>query len=1122
MKRSLLLIAVLLAVACQQVYAQAKKTVTGTVNDAKGGYLPGVTVSEKGTKNGGVTDMNGNFTIKVDPNATLVFSFVGYIKKEVSVASRTTVTVSLEEDNQALSEVVVTGFGQKKSTRKISYSIAEVKGEDLVRANNSNLLNALSGKVSGVFVNMGNSGPMSSSTIRIRGNATLSANAQPLVVVDGVIMEPGITGGDSWGNSNDFGNQYKNLNPEDYESVTILKGSAASALYGSQAQNGVLLITTKKGRQQKGLGVRASHTQSFDKAYQTVDVQNEFGAGVNPTFAKDNDGVDIVEGPLYYFSYGPRFNGQKVKDIDGRMIDWTAKPNNLLDAYSTGKFINTNVSVEGGGERNSFRASYNNLYNTYVTPGTWLKRNNFGVRATQKVSTFINLDASVQYTISQSKNPLAQGSTSNPVYALVYGTPRNYDTKYWMENYLDSTGGVNRNDPYGLGGLWFERNYTDMRQTEKTLLANLDVTATITPWLNLLVRANINDANTERETKNWGSGLGWSGTSGKYELYEVNRRNTRIQGLLTADKQLGEDLELSISAGGESQRFEPAKFARAYTNGGLRTPGLFFLGNSLTAVGADAGIEDPRNFGTSKRIDAAYLYGDLTFKGMLTLNFSARNDWNSTLLYPKTGDGDYSYFYPGVGLSYLFTESMKGLDGFKWLSYGKLRASYAHTGQGVTAWETSRGYYRYQNNYNWPDGSFARYGFDGSTLGSLNIKPMTTKEWEFGTDIRLLNNRIGVDFTWYKKNTFDQLLPLPAPVESGVSSEYINAGNVQNQGIELMLTLVPVKTKNFEWNSTINYTRNRNKIIELADGVSSFPLELAFGADMSSVARPGKDYGTIITGYSYAEYQARNADGSPKDHPSNGQKLLNNVGRYLRRSEVGQPDKELGTMMEKFLFGTINTLRYKNWMLGFQIDGKIGGMMASATHQYGSTYGALASTLPGRSTEFGGVTRKTYNPTTGAVTGTFDDGIIPEGVFAEGTKFRPLSNPSGPEVDVSGMTFAQAMEQGLIEPISARIYYARLTQWSTGIREYSTFENSWVSLREITVGYTLPQAISSKIKMQNLRLSVTGRNLTYLYKTTKDNIFPEGGFLSNRNGTFAEYGGLPYVRSFGFKLDAAF
>ncbi|WP_298714065.1 SusC/RagA family TonB-linked outer membrane protein [Chitinophaga sp.] len=1122
MKRSLLLIAVLLAVACQQVYAQAKKTVTGTVNDAKGGYLPGVTVSEKGTKNGGVTDMNGNFTIKVDPNATLVFSFVGYVKKEVSVASRTTVAVSLEEDNQALSEVVVTGFGQKKSTRKITYSIAEVKGEDLVRANNSNLLNALSGKVSGVFVNMGNSGPMSSSTIRIRGNATLSANSQPLVVIDGVILEPGVTGGDSWGNSQDFGNQYKNLNPEDYESVTVLKGSAASALYGSQAQNGVLLITTKKGRAQKGLGVRVSHTESFDKAYKAVATQNEFGAGINPTFSKDADGVDQVDAANYFWSFGPRFNGQKVKDIDGRMIDWTAKPNNLLDAFSTGKFVNTNVAVEGGSDRNTYRVSYNNLYNTYITPGTWLKRNNFAVRATQKVSNFINLDANVQYTVTNSKNPLAQGSGNNPVFAMVYFNPRNYDTKYWMNNYLDSTGGVNRNDPYALNYLWFDREYTDMRQLEKTLLANLDVTANIRPWLNLLVRANINDANTERETKNWGRGLGFTGDAGKYEVYQVARRNTRFQALLTADKQLNEDLELSLSAGGESQRFEPARFSRAYTNGGLKTPGLFFLGNSVNAVGSDAGIENPGLFSSSKRIDAIYLYGDLTYKNMLTLNFSARNDWNSTLLYPKTGEGDYSYFYPSVGLSYIFTESLKGLDAMKWLSYGKLRASYAHTGQGVNPWQTSVGYYRFIGNYNYPGAAFGRYGFEGSTLGSLKIKPMTTKEWEFGTDVRFLNNRIGVDFTWYKKNTIDQLLPLPAPVESGVSSEFINAGNIQNKGIEVLLTLVPFRTKDFEWNATINYTRNRNKILELAEGVASFPLEMAFGADMTSVARPGKDYGTIITGYSYAEYQAKNADGSNKSHANNGKKLLRRNGSYARRSEVGQPDKELGSMMENYLFGTTHTLRYKNFMLGFQIDGKIGGLMASATHQYGSTNGSLLSTLPGRSAAFGGVTRKTYDPATGAVTGTFDDGIVPDGVFPDGTTFKPLANPQGADIDVSGLTYAEAMKLGVVEPVSARIYYARLTQWSTGIREYSTFENSWVSLREVTLGYNLPQSLAAKMKVQNLRVSVTGRNLTYLYKTTKDDIFPEGGFLSNRNATFAEYGGLPYVRSFGAKLDVAF
>lgn len=1118
MKRSLLLIAVLLAVACQQVYAQARKTVTGTVTDAKGGNLPGVTVSEKGTKNGGVTDQNGSYRLNVSPSATLVFSYVGYLKKEVPVASGAVYNVMLEEDAKALGEVVVTGFGQRKSTSKLSYAITEVKGDDLVRANSPNIMNALQGKVAGVFINQGNGGPMSSSRIRIRGNSSLRPNTQPLVVIDGVIIEQGTTGGDSWGGADDFGNQIKNLNPEDYESVTVLKGSAASALYGSQAQNGVLLITTKKGRAQKGLGVKLSHTQTFDKVYDHIDVQNEFGAGLSPTFAKDADGVDMVDAPNYFWSFGPRFNGQDVKDIDGRMIKWNAQPNNLKDAFQTARFTTTNVAVEGGTDRSTFRAAYTNLYNTYVTPGTWMKRNNFSVRATQKVSNFLTLDASINYGITNSKNPVTQGSADNPVFALVYFNPRNYDTKYWMNNYLDSTGGITRNDPYALSYLWFNRDYVDIRQEEKNLMANLDITAAIRPWLNLLIRGNINDVNIDRETKKWGTGLGWEG--GEYRIFEAARRNTRFQGLLSGDRNLNEDFNLSVSLGGEVQRAEPFKYSTSYTNGGLRKPGGWYVGNSKEAPGTEGGYFNPVPTGNNKFLIASYLYGDLSYKGYLTLNFSARNEWNSTLLYPKDGHGDHSYFYPSVGLAYVFTENLKDAENMKWLSYGRLRASYAITGLGVDPWATSKGYYKFDRLYNYGDRTVPRFVFDDNILPSDEIKSERTREWEIGADLRFLNNRIGLDVAYYKKNSTNQLLQVKVPIESGVTDKFINGGNIQNQGIEVQLTATPVRTKNFDWNAIVNFTRNRNKIIELAPGIPSYALDYAFGADMVSVARPGLDYGTIITGYSYATYQAKNADGTAKDHPNNGKNLLRTNGSYARRSEVGQPDKELGTMMEKFLLSTNQTLRFKDFFLGFQVDSKIGGLMASATHQYGSTNGSLLSTLPGRSAAFGGVKRQTW--ANGAVTGTFDDGIIPDGVFPDGTKLTPLNNPGGASVDVGGKTFEEAMKLGVVEPVSARIYYARLTQWSTGIREYSTFENSWVALREVSVGYNMPQSLASRLKLNNLRVTLVGRNLAYFYNTAKDNIFPEGGFISNRSGTFAEYGGLPYVRSMGIKLDASF
>lgn len=368
----------------QVATAQARRTITGVVKDSSGNGLPGVTVNVKGTKTTSVSDAQGNFKIAASTSSpVLVFSSVGFTSKEVTPDNTNSVAVTLSVSTSQLNEVVVTGFGTRTNTRKIAYAVQEVKGEDITKTNSSNLVNALQGKVAGVMVNQGVGGPQSSSRIRIRGNTSISStNTQPLFVVDGVLIRPGVTGADSWGNNQDFGNVMKDLNPDDYASFSVLKGSAATALYGSEGQNGVILITTKKGTARKGLGVSVTHTESFDQAYKLYDLQNEYGSGVDPTFQQVN-GVNIIDPNLgQYFSFGPKFNNQTVKDIDGHMMVY--KPNDPLSFYQTGKYINTNVAMEGGNDRSTFRFSYSNLNNNSVMPNNKMQRNSFNLRATQK------------------------------------------------------------------------------------------------------------------------------------------------------------------------------------------------------------------------------------------------------------------------------------------------------------------------------------------------------------------------------------------------------------------------------------------------------------------------------------------------------------------------------------------------------------------------------------------------------------------------------------------------------------------------------------------------------------------------------------------------------------------
>lgn len=1111
--KKMLLVWVLLLVGCLSAYTQSNRALTGTVRDVKGEAIPGVSILEKGSRSGAITDQYGNYRINVGTNATLVFSYVGFLKKEVAVGNNSTLSVVLEEDTKTLNEVVVTGFGIKQETRKLAYAVQEVKGQDLIRTNNANVVNSLQGKVAGVHIDQGTGGPMSSSRIRIRGNASLGGNTQPLFVIDGVLIRPGTSGADSWGAAQDMGNIMKNINSDNIESMTVLKGSGASALYGSEALNGVIVIQTKKGRVQKGLGVTYNHTSSFEKAYRFLDLQNEFGAGISPTFPKGADGVDEVErvSNAWVYSYGPRLQGQMVRDMDGRMIPWVA--NNPLDFFQTGNYTNHNVAVEGGTESTTFRAAFSRLNNSTIMPsGTELKRNNFNLRATQKIGKIFTLDATVDYTDNNLLNPTRQGGNFNPVFRLVFGRPRSFDINYWANNYVDPVAGGRRqgvNDPYNLTSFFWETFERDEFQNEKVFRTNLDLTANIAPWLNLLVRGNVQNQLTKAETKNRGDGPRFSGND-LYQTRTLDDSQYRLQAVLSANRTFGDNLQVNLSAGAETNRLLGGRNYRTWTDGGLRLPEIYSLANARTRV------EISTSPVAAKRTDAIYLYGDLTYKDFLTFNFSNRMDFSSTLTYAD-GSGDFSYYYPSVGVSYIVTESLKNLPA--WLSFGKLRGSLGYTGADTNPWSLNRtGIYSPGGVYNFPTGSIQRSGFSDNTLPNYNLRNRLAREWELGFDARFFGNRLGVDFTVYNKLTTNEILSIPVTSEAGVGSRIINAGKIQNKGIELMITATPIKSKDVRWNTSLNITRNRNKILELTEGISSYQLDLAFGADMASVARVGKDYGTIVTSYAFATYQKKDASGNPIDNPSNGKRVIGSVsggsGGYLgfmRSGAYGQGEKEIGSIMERMLLSNINTVSYKNFTLNLQVDSKIGGMMASATHQYGSQSGNFSRSLFGRNKELGGI------EFTDAQGVKREDGIIPDGVMADGFKVTK----DGQTIDLGGMSYAEAVQKGYLTPIPARNYYENLTQWSSGIREFSTFENSWVSMREISVGYDVPAKFVNKIKFQSLRLSVVGRNLGYLYRTAPDGINPEG-LKSNRPGEFAEYGGLPFSRNIGVTLNAGF
>ncbi len=1070
-------------------------SLSGTVQDNKGAAVPGASVVVKGTNTGTTSDSEGKFRLNVtQANPTLVVSAIGYLRQEVAVANQTVITITLQEDAKALTEVIVTGFGIKQEARKLSYAAQEAKGLDLQRANSANLVNALQGKIAGVQIDQGSGGPMSSSRIRIRGNASLNSNTQPLFVIDGVLVRPGTTGADSWGAAQDFGNIMKNFNADNVESMSVLKGAAASALYGSEALNGVVLITTKQGRQQKGLGVNFNHTTSLETAYRFVDVQNEYGAGISPNFAKGADGVDQVVNNTssWPYSFGPKLDGRMVRDLDGRMVPWVA--NNPLDFFQTGKFINNNLSVEGANERGSFRASYSNLYNTTIMPGgAEMKRNNFNVRATQKLGKVFNLDVSADYTINDNLNPIRQGGTFNPVFRFVYGRPRSFDIDYWVNNYESPTGGrkVNTADPYNISPFLWQTFHYNTTRNERVFRGNIDVNMNFTPWLTGLLRANLQNEQYNTENKFEGD---MQGFNGEYSEFSLSNNQSRIQGVLTLNRDLSSSVHLNLSAGGETNRVLGGRDYRVTTNGGLRLPGVFALSNSVnTLIGS--GVLNP-----SSRKDAMYAYGDVSFKDQLFVNFTARQEFSSTLKYAN-GAGRKDYFYPSLGVAWDFTQTFKNLANT--LSFGKLRASYGFTGSDIDPWTLNRdGFYSAGSIFNSINGQIQRYGFRDNILANPNIRSRRAREWEVGADVRFFDNRLTLDVAVYNKLTTNEMFRLPVAQESGTTSRTINGGRILNRGVEFILSGTPIKNKDFQWTTSFNFSRNRNKILELADGIDTYELSLAFGADVRSVAKAGGDYGTIVSTYAYArDPQGRKLIGAASG--TNGGYLT-----YLRSGAAGQGSKELGTMMENFLLSNVNTLRYKNFSATFQLDSKIGGVMASSTHAYGSAFGSFKNSLPGRDAEHGGIA---FTDNQGVQR---NDGIIPDGVLAAGVK----ANVDGVQVDLGGMTYQEAVDKGYLKPIPAYAYYDNLSNWGSGIREYSVFENSWVAVREASIGYDVPSALLNRIKVQSLRVSIVGRNLGYLYRTAKDGINPQG-LLSNRAGEFAEYGGLPFSRNIGVSVN---
>jgi len=1123
----------LFAILVNTIQAQQKKVISGTVLDEQKMPVPGVSVLEKGTSNGTSTSATGKFSLSVNPNATLVFSSIGFAKIEIPIGDQSNLSITMKAGDNQLEEVVVTtALGIKKQKRQLGFSVTEISGSDLAKTNEINPINALQGKAAGVQIDMGGGGLFGTSKIVIRGNSTLGTNNQPIFVVDGVIMDNGVFDG----TGRDFGNDLKNLNSEDFESVSILRGSAAAALYGSRSINGVVLITTKKGRAQDGLGVSLSQTVNVVSPYAGPDFQNEFGGGSVGLFFTDTRDpnykstenwvtktfpVDPATGKPYIDrqinreleNWGPRMLGQDVTNYDGTPTKYLPQPDNFLQAFQNGVGSNTNIAVDGGSEKMTFRLSYNHNEGKGVVSNNEFDKDAFDLRATHKLNKFISVDAGVNYSNFNGKNPPRLGgldafASYNFGKLFSWILPRNYDTNYWMakDKYTSSLGGAP--DPNNAAEtnkapesrFWFNLFENNYLRREQLLRSRITVTADLTPWAKFILEGNINNIYLKNEFKELGEGINFSG--GSYELGFEHKLSKYLKGMFVVNKELNSDFTFNGHFGAELQNFENT-YEYSRTTGGLLYPGSYFIGNSVNPALTDGGIS------SRKKMKSLYVSTDFGFKNMLFLQATWRGDWSSGLAY-SDGTGNIFYNYPAASLSWIFTETIKPLP--SWISFGKLKANIAALGKDTDPFVLNPGYvfsgFSRTNNSTIPTATYS-----SSNVLQPNIKSERKISQELGLEMRFLKSRVGFDVTLYKDNTKNQIIPISTPIEAGVSSILINAGNIQNTGIEITLDANPIKTNNFNWNTALTFSKNKNKIIELYAGRTEYDLKANIG-EVSTWAVVGGAYGVLRSQINSKPFQATDVNGNNISDPRNGLPILawrsDARAAFPARSNEWQ---DIGDINAKFRSGFDNTFTYKNFSLNVLLDAKIGGDFVALSYRFGTHTGVFPNTVAGRDAQSGGITwTSAYDHQ------TYDDGRVVEGVFAPG---QTITQANGSVVNVGGMTFKEALDKGFVEPTHTPQFFYRYGSSSTGVSDYWVLKNSWIALRQVALSYSIPKKITQKLKLNNLVVAVVGRDLGYLYQTLPYNFNPASN-NSNNTAFSGEQGFLPKARNLTFSLKANF
>ena len=1088
--------------------AQETKTIKGMVRDVTGEPLIGASVIEKGTNNGVITDVDGNFTLTVPADATLSIAYMGYATREIHLAKRKKqgdLRVTLREDSQQLKEVVVTAMGIKKDTKRLGYAVSTIESDEIVKAGATNFASAMYGKAPGIRITQTQGGSAGAVSINVRGLTSITGNNQPLIILDGVPIRNGGTGKSTdfaeFGNDGQIrSNGLVDINPEDIESVSVLKGASATALYGSEAANGAVVITSKRAKSGK-LTVDFTAQVTANLPAYLPKVQTVYGPGRYNTeysdYEKQTGGFyqRTMNGESYRslynttMSFGPKYDGSDVLYWDGKMRPYLpATDNPWKELFRTGWNQTYNLAISQGTETSSNRFSYTFMGETPNSLTGSFTKHNFKLTGSYKPARTLNIEYSLNYIVQDVKD---RPQTSLNLYGSFSNMFSSFmDIPYLKQSYVTSLGYRNTYaggdatltpdeawayDPGYLNGvsnmLW-NMYHHHSKETENRLIGMIRPTWQITNWLSLRAQLSTDITDTkqtlEYETERPNSLYDPSGS-----FQNINRRYDIVYG----DVMLNFNYNIrcfDIAATlGWTGRYENMNNMRVSTNGGLVTENWFDLNASRYTASSTLQRMELLKTGYMGTLS-------LGWDNYLFLELTGRQERSSTLK-------DQSFFYPSANLSFLFSNAFRMPA---WWNHGKLRLSYGVVGNAPETYAANIIYEQGSDNgFTW--------NYVPSSWGNANIRPEKKYEYEIGFESKFLNNRLGFDVSYYNNRVKDQILSTPQPSTSGVKYVLMNVGEVANEGWDISVSATPVLTKNFRWDLTANYGIYRNKVVKLADGVPYLEISNIGGGGAKIQAVEGRPMGDI-----YVQVPQMN---------ENGEYLVSDKGLYMNQTEL----QRVGNINPDGVGGLFSSFSYKNIFLDFSIDFRIGGDVINEMYQYSTASGLTPESLQFRDTEHGGLSY--YYPGNNNASGVpvqvdpslgagpngetvYHDGVILPGVVASTGEKNTRIIPAG-------------------------YYYNQTYNWGTQPEQltyrHSVFDNSYVKLRELTIGYQFPEKLISKLGMTRLSVSVFGRNLFYFYKALK-NYDAESSVGTSWASQAVVGGSTTATRNFGVSLRASF